>query len=252
MGWMDQLSKALMTGEPLRLNPVDWMDGRHIRPACLPARDLRRALVYPPTNVDPVGLTIEGAQITGELNLDQATIPFPVTFSACKFAKPVSAVDARLRSLDFDRSHLCGLNLSHATVDGNLGMEGSTLHANSDGVALSLVFTKIAGGWVATDGFSAQGSIHAHGLSVACFLVMNGTISSLAESIALNLTQASLSGGWVSAGLHTKGEVAARGITVDGPLRLDGSSFQNPGGVALNVEQATLNGGFFCDERVLC
>jgi len=79
------------------VNPVDWMDGHGVRPMCLPADELRRALINSPTDVDPRGLTIEGAQIEGGLDLDQMTIPFPVAFSACKFTRPVSSVDAQLR-----------------------------------------------------------------------------------------------------------------------------------------------------------
>lgn len=245
MGWADRLSEALATGEPLRLNHLEWMGGRRIRPGRLPSIELRKALICPPTTVEPRGLTIEGAQISGRLDLDYTTIPFPITFSDCRFTDPISATEAELRSLDFSGSQLSGLDLSQARLDGNLGMEGSTLQADSDGIALSLTFTQIAGGWLATDGFSAEGSIHAHGISVNGFLIMDGAINCAADGTALNLSQATLQGGWFSTGLHTRGEVTARGVAVGGPLCLDGSTFRNPGGVALNVELATFSGGFF-------
>lgn len=245
---MDRLSDALMAGTTLQLNGPDWMGSEGARPAHLPADELRRVLASPPSGVDPKGLTIEGALITGELDLAQLAVAFPVTFSACRFEKPISAVDARLRSLDFTNSQLSGVDLSQATIDGNLGMDGATLNADADGTALGLVLARILGGWIATNGFNAQGSVRAHGVNVAGFLVMEGTIAGGEDGVALSLIQAHLGGGWHSNGLHVRGEVAARGITVDGPLRLDGSTFRNPGGVALNLEQARLNGGLFATD----
>lgn len=245
MGWADRLSEALMTGRPLELNKSNWMDALPNRPASIPASEIRRILVSPPEDVDPRGLTIQGAQITGELDLDHAVIGFPVSFIACRFTKPISAVDARLRSLDFSKSKLCGLHLIQAVVDGNLDLEGATLCSDANGVALSLVLARIAGGWLATDGFSAEGGIHAHGVDVAGFVILDGRLTNAADGVALSLGQAHLGGGWVSNGLQTEGGVLAKGITVDGPLRLDGSTLSNPGGVALNLEQAKIDGGLF-------
>lgn len=150
--------RSISDRDPLQLNSLDWMDRRQARPARLPAGELRRVLANPPSCVDPRGLTIEGAQITGELDLAELAVAFPVAFTACRFEKPISAQEARFRSLDFSKSQLSGADLGQATIDGSLGMIGANLDADADGVALGLVLARIVGGWIATDAAAESNS----------------------------------------------------------------------------------------------
>jgi hypothetical protein len=59
--------------------------------------------------VDPRGIRITGALITGELDLTAMQVPFPLAFEKCTFDSKITLLDAETRNLEFTGSELVSI-----------------------------------------------------------------------------------------------------------------------------------------------
>jgi len=60
------------------------------------------------SRIDPLGVRIQSAKISGELNLSFVVVRFPLTFCSCKFANPlrlILAEDCRTSSRSVSIRH---------------------------------------------------------------------------------------------------------------------------------------------------
>ncbi|MDN5794221.1 MAG: hypothetical protein L0H79_00545 [Intrasporangium sp.] len=230
----------------------------------VPASAIRTALLRPPATVDPRGLVLRGAWITGALNLEDADIPFPVTLDHCVLAggltgegcsiRRLAMTDSRAERVDLDGARVdrdlviakttCGqVRAVGATIGGQLVLSGARL-ANRDGVALNLDGAEIRGSLLAGDGFTATGELRALDATIAGFLVLSGARLANPDGVALNLDWAEIRGSLLAGdGFTATGQVRALGATIGGQLDLSGANLANPDGVALNLDGAEVRGG---------
>ncbi|OCC17807.1 hypothetical protein AS590_05955 [Prescottella equi] len=271
--WLLRLREAARTGDTLDLaadlasespdrNPAHaeaWGTERQI-----PAAALRAVLIDHALAVDPHGLRINGAWITGPVDLAHLLFEHPLHLRGCGFERGIDLSSSTLTELNLAGSHITSLHLEQATITGNLiacdgfstqgevqalcasvggqiDLTGATL-SNPAGVALGLDGATVAGGVFARNGFSAQGEVRALHASVGAQIDLSGATLSNPGGVALSLDQAAIAGNlFARNGFTAHGEVRAPGAII-GTLQLDGATLSNPGRVALTLDQVTIAG----------
>ena len=217
-----------------------------------------------PARGPSVGL--QGAWISGDLDLTYANIPYALLFGDCHFADSVRMQHAKCVALNLGGSHLAkGLNADGLTTTGSVDLravffaDGEVrLLGASIGGNLTCVrgkFHNPNGDALSADGLTTKGSVHLRdGFSA------EGEVRLLGASIGGNLTCVSgrfrnPNGDALSAdGLTTKGSVLLRdGFSAEGGVRLVNASiggnldcvrgkFHNPKGDALSADGLTAKG----------
>jgi hypothetical protein len=178
---------------------------------------------------------LQGARITGKLNLEAATLRCPLALVDCSFDDPIILEDATALSVRLSRSHAPyitanqlqtrgdfsldgfsttgGVYLSRAHIGGQLDYRGGQL-ANNDGrFALSAAGLIVDGEMRCSDGFSATSGVYLAGARISGLLDFSG-------------------GHLSSAGLGSSHALEADGLIVGGEM-VCGEGFTAMGGVSL-------------------
>ncbi|AIY03006.1 hypothetical protein ART_3407 [Arthrobacter sp. PAMC 25486] len=275
VGWMERLREAARSGEQINLAPglpndeADPPDaGEGITARQLSAKDIRAVLLEPNLVVDPRGLQIHGALVSGTLDLDHLKLPCRLVFTHCRFENALSFEQAHLPELILNDVVLPGLSLNSTRIAGNciflnlrtkgavhavdvqiggrLGLMGAKLK-DSDGYALSLDRAEINGG-AFFGGMEAAGEVRAPGARITGQLDLTGAKLNNPDGNALTLDGAEISDGVFFGGMEAAGEVRAPGARIAGQLVLTGAKLNNPGGNVLTLDWANINGGAFLGE----
>lgn len=180
--------------------------------------------------VDPRGLTIEGARITGELDLSGMEIAFPLRFTDCVFDAPVNLGGADLHLLTLDGCTVPGLlanglrvrrdvDLSRSRISADLWTSAST----SCSAAVWLCESEIGGRLICLDTV-----IESEGRAVqADRMRVGGTIRLLHR-------------------FEARGGMRLLGVQVAGSLDLTGARLTRPDrGLALDLGDAQIGGSMF-------
>src|SRR6266516_6141436 len=198
---------------------------------CVDAALLRRCCRELRDQVDPRGVRLSGASITGRLDLAGLDVPFPLRFENCSFTEPVEVAGAQLielaltgcdqvpgllangvrvrRDLDLSRSQVAG---AHSTSASTSKLSAIWLCESEIGGRLLCVDTVIDGG---------DRSIQADRLHVT------GNVRLLH-------------------GFTAHGEVRLIGARIGGSLDLTGASIESPGtGLALDLGEAVIEASVF-------
>jgi hypothetical protein len=180
--------------------------------------------------IDPRGLVIEGARITGDLDLRGMEILFPLRFTRCVFEDPIDLDGADLHLLVLDGCSVPGLqanglrvrrdlDLSRSRITGDLWTSAST----SCSAAVWLCESEIGGRLLCLDTVidSEMRAVQADRMRVG------GTIRLLH-------------------GFEARGGVRLIGVQVAGSLDLTGARLTRPyGGLALDLGDAQIGGSLF-------
>jgi hypothetical protein len=96
---------------------VEWNRDREVRSELLRwlcVNESARKLI------DPHGLAVWGAKITGPLDLSFVAVPFPLKLNQCYFEKQPDLSESELPSLDLSRSRVPGINASNSRIKGSV------------------------------------------------------------------------------------------------------------------------------------
>lgn len=152
----DQLADGLRSGTPLVLGTtrpdVDETDPARL----LPADVLRSVLCDRELHkqADPRGLTVRGAVITGVVDLDHVTIPYPLALTDCQFSAHLRLRQASLHALALNRTTIAG--------------------RSDNGDSLAAEGLQAAGGASLDNGFTAAGAIRLLGARINGQLSLGG------------------------------------------------------------------------------
>ncbi|MEV0297004.1 hypothetical protein [Nocardia sp. NPDC050710] len=277
--WVKRLRDAAEAGERLDLaadlpqespdrNPAhaqSWGTDRQ-----LPAAALRAVLLDRTLSVDPRGLRINGARITGPVDLENVQFEHPLHLTESHIAHDIDLSGSKLKELNLSRSHITSLNLTNATVIGDVfardgftaagtiraavariggmfDLSGAIL-INPGGIALDLDGATVIGDLFARDRFAATGTIRAPCARIGGMFDLSGAILNT-NGIALDLGGATVTGGLGALdGFTATGAIEAPGASF-AVLVLSGATLINPGGIALLLDGATVIGDLFARDR---
>jgi hypothetical protein len=214
------------------------------------------------------GIRLRGARITGDLNLSDITISYPLTFYACRFTGRPTFDRSRLPAFSASNSHFqsgfsandCsitsdfGLNgitahgkveIIGADIGGQLLMKGATLDAGQDGRAFNGQGLRATQD-VFMDSLRATGTVALTSANIGGQLVMNGaTLDAGQDGLAFNGQGLRATQNVFMNELIATGAVYLFGARIGGSFEVVGATLKRPGGVALNLEKSTLARAFF-------
>ena len=239
---------------------TDWGDERRIRARVLRWLCLRGGAGG---DIDVAGIRVHGAAIADELNLEAATVSFPLVLRRCRLAG-IDVRGADLARLDL-RGSLCpsfradrarvkaDLNLgdrftSHtvslvgARIGGDLVCRGGHFES-STGTSLAADHIDIGGSALLDHGFVAAGEVQLSWASVAGSLACDG-------GRIVNRGGVALAAEGIRIGAHASfrqrfravGEVRLTGASIAGNLSCDGARLLNRKRTALMADRAQIGG----------
>lgn len=214
--------------------------------------------------VDPVGVSITGARVSGRLDLSGATLAFPLWFDETTFDEPVSVMYARVPLLTFDRCTLPALNGRRLTADGGVALSACTIGGGislsnarlgdadfqgatiecSDGSTSALILdgASIDGDLILSDGFNAHGKVSLQGARVAGRLGgMNARLET-STGEALNFNGADVAADVHLTDLRAHGEVRGVAARIGGSLALSGATLEGTDDQAMRLDQTSVAG----------
>ncbi|MGW6444420.1 hypothetical protein [Lentzea sp. NPDC055074] len=183
-------------------------------------------------SLDPGGLRIIGAKITGQLDLSDVVAKRPLVLQDCTTEQPVLLSRAQFTLLDLAGLDAPGIEARGLTVDHHLRLSGARLGAEESIDALHM---RIGGSVYLDEGFHAAGSVTLSGSRVSGVLMCGGgrfeagltlVDMQIGDGIFLN-EGCDVSGG----GRHAA--VRLRGTRVDGQVVAREGRFSS--GVALDL-----------------
>jgi hypothetical protein len=234
--------------------------------------------------LDPLGIRLHGARITGTLDLTHVPAAVGLELRGCFFEHPVLLVSAQLPWLTLAGSHLMALDGDGLQVDGDVLLgDGFTATGDGDYGAVRLLGAHIrgqlnfngarlgnqagpaligdglhvggdvfGGGFVAT-GAGEIGAMRLPGARIVGQVNLNGAELVNQTGPALIADGLHVGGGLVLAegftatGHYERGTIRLPGAHISGQLNLDGAELVNPAGPALIGDHIDVSGGVFLD-----
>jgi hypothetical protein len=234
--------------------------------------------------LDPLGVRIHGARVTGTLDLTHIPAAVGIELRGCYFEHAVFLTGARLPWLTLSASHLPGLDgdglrvagdvalgdgftatghgeegavrLLGAHISGQLNLNGARL-TNDAGSALIgdglRVYGDVFGGGFVATGHGELSAVRLPGARINGQLNLNGAELANQNGPALIGDGLQVDGGLVLAegftatGHCERGAVRLPGAHIGGQLNLDGAKLINNAGPALIGDHLQVNGGVFLD-----
>ena len=215
------------------------------------------------------GLHVQGAWITGTLDLSQAEIAGALTLAKCRFAEAPELVNTQIggffslegsavpglcadrlncRSDVFLRNGFTStdaIRLPGATIGGDLACTKGTFENPGD-KAIIADGIKVGGSVFMRGGFSARGEIRLPGATIGGGLdCTKGTFEN-PEGKALSADGLKVGGSvFMNDGFKAQGEIRLSGATISGGLDCTKSTFENPDGSAISADRIKVGGNVF-------
>jgi hypothetical protein len=211
-------------GDPTN-NPAhadQWGHEREIR------ADLIRWLCVDPDAsrmVDPAGIRVLGARVTGRLNLSRVHVPFPIVLRNCAARERISLAATVVPSLDLGGSHIGEMDAPGIEVDNDLKLDARFQAAGETNFAEA----RIGGS------LTSSGSFKSSAIDLDLFDPKN------AQRRAFYGLQMRVGGGLIFRDVHIDGGVEISGTTIGADLILDGS-FLDPGMTAIDASSIDVAG----------
>jgi hypothetical protein len=229
-----------------------WGESRTCRARVI--RDIMRGRLA--ADIDPHGVRLRGARITGQLDLMNLTTDVWLELSDCLLEEGVVARAARLRGLVLTRCHiehptgapLDGMGLSC----GLLTLTGATVIGHTEYGAVELYAAHVSGQFGCTEAKLRNDSgpgLHADGLQVGQNMFLSGEFTGSGSTGAVNLQGAHIGGALSFEGAQLRNDsgpaLLAEGLQVGMHLFLRGFIAAGGGeGVAANLKAVRVGGIF--------
>lgn len=212
-----ELLEAVGAGQMLDCGGGRRVDAQLLRRCC---HDLKG-------RVDPRGIRLAGATITGEVDLAGLEIPFPLHFSGCEFDSPLTVEGAALQELTVTGCKLPGLLGNGVRVRLDLNLSGS----------------RVVGAHETTVGYYRRASVWLCEADIGGHLLCAGTLLNGFGERALQADRMRV-GGTVRLlqDFTAIGQVRLLGAHVEGSVDFAGARLSDPGGVALDLSDAAVGG----------
>ncbi|NHD16405.1 MULTISPECIES: hypothetical protein [unclassified Actinopolyspora] len=246
----------------------------------IPATAIRKLLFGSDAeNIDPRGVRLQGAHITGELDLTDVRAAAPLMLHQCEFDESIEATRAHLPHLDLSGSRFPALDaddlvcehdvrlrggrcewlsLVDANITGNLSLSDAQLIA-ADKPALDMEGVIIGGDFFLDEGFTASsdsylGTLRLPGANItgqlslreARLIATNGPALN-AETLTVD-SDVFLDEGFTANSDSNDGTLRLPGANITGQLSLSGAELIATNGPALNADTLTVGSSVLLDE----
>jgi sRNA-binding regulator protein Hfq len=270
---------AAMTGETAYCGPSrddgDPNNNPESADSWGPERDIRAKLIRwlcisrdAATWVDPRGLRIHAARISGQLDLSFSVVRVPLALLRCRIAGALNLPFAQIEFLSLPGSLVHGLVADGMRVRGSLNLRngfradgevrlldadiGGNLDCDCgkfvrpDGCALNADGAKVAGYVFLRNGFSAEGEVRLLGADIGSSLECDNGKFAKPDGRALNVDKVKVGGSvFLRSGFSAEGEVNLLGADIGSNLECEGGKFVKPDGQALNADGVKVAGSVF-------
>lgn len=176
--------------------------------------------------IDPEGIRVVGARITGGLDLSLVSVPFPIVLRNCVFAEIINLGGAEIADLELDGGHTLGIHASGLEVRNNLRM-GKGFHAvgavvlDHAKIGLDLDFGGATLRYSKSPGDPFPDRLRA--TLFAYLIQVGGNV-------------------WLNHRFVSYGAVDLGGARIGGNLHFDSGRFINPNNVAITIPGASVDG----------
>jgi hypothetical protein len=218
----------------------------------------------------PKGVRLRGARISGQLDLEVATLRCPLALLDCCVEEVVILADATAPAVRLSGSRLPGLQARHLVTHGDLRLDGGvtatgevrlfrahiggildcrgSTFVNESGRALTADGLTVNGGVFLREGFAARGEVGLVSARISGVLDCSGGRFSNDSGPALSADGLTVDGDmFLGERFEARGEVRMMRAHVSGQLGCSGT-FANPSGRALTADGLTVGGDMFCRE----
>jgi hypothetical protein len=216
------------------------------------------------------GVRLQGARITGDLNLEASTLRCPLALLNCSFEKGINLNEATVISVRLSGSQVPavharqlrtrgdlrldegfrvsdGVELYGAHIGGQLSCTGGQF-TNPNGLALSARGLTVDQDMFCGEGFAASGEVRLLGAHIRGNLSSRGGQFTNPNGLALTADRLTVDGSmFCRDGFAASGEVSLQRAHIGGQLSCTGGEFSNPGGYALNADSFSVEGHMYCD-----
>ncbi|MFN2568932.1 MAG: hypothetical protein ABR564_04950 [Candidatus Dormibacteria bacterium] len=248
---------------------AEWAAPRQVRAAVLVQLVTGSGVGTP--EVHPRGIRLQGARVTGELDLEGAALRCPLALLDCHVDSVINLTDASAPSLRLSGCRITGImarelvvrgdlvlddgftatgevRLAGARIGGDLNCRGGHFGNPSgpaiDGYALTVTQTLFC-----CDGFSSEGEVRLEGAHMGGALICSAGRFSGGAGPALRADLLSVDQGvLLNDGFVAEGEVRLIGAHIRGQLVCNGGRFLNPGGVAIGGGGLNVERGMLCQD----
>ncbi len=235
---------------------VDLTKARGIRARSIRAEVISSLLLDdgPPAQGHVPAIQIEGARITGPLDLANATILGPVVLRHCEIQALVDMTAVRARGINLEGSQLTGLLAPLAQIDGDLRLVECTClgqvvltgdpypgalqmqraHLDHPGQVALLGNRLVVNDDLLAQGAVVDGEFRLAGAQVGGMAGLDGATVRHEGGRALTAFNLAVGAGLLArSGFSAAGEVALSGAKIEREVDFRGSTLANPGGTAL-------------------
>ena len=218
--------------------------------------------------VDPKGIWVYGAKITGMLDLSFVIVPFPIVLRRCRLMEDADLKDAQLPLLSLEGSWVRAIGADRLDVKGSVflrngfraegevrlpgGQIGSNLECsrstfiNPTGIALNADHIHVQGYVFLRNDFRAEGEVLLLAAQVGANVECDGSTFVNPTGKALNADRINVQGHvFLRNGFRAEGEVVLLGAQIGGNLECEGGTFINPSGIALHADGINVHGAVF-------
>ena len=189
--------------------------------------------------VDPRGIRLLGARVTGKLDLSHIRVPFGIAMIRSSIPEQINLDSAEIPKLDLAASSAGEIFAPGIVVDGDadIGWDGHEYGSE----------------------FRASGEVYLQGARIGGLLCFGGgrfhssaaPLSGVQAEIkaAIDIADIAVKGAVrMCCGFESQGAVVLRGANIGGALMCNGGRFINPGNVALQALSASIGGDVYLSE----
>jgi hypothetical protein len=177
--------------------------------------------------IDPQGIRLLGARITGKLNLAHVTVPFALTLRNCSLLERITFEDMALPELDLSGSYTGEIDAEGIVVHGNLLM--NDLHASG---GTWFPNSTIGGNLLARGSRFTHSKVEAEGLGFEGKMAFDAGSSEIRGVVEF------------CCGFEADGLVNLAGSAIAGDLVFTGGTFNCPNNLAIDANAANFNAVF--------
>jgi hypothetical protein len=210
------------------------------------------------------GVRLQGARITGNLNLEAVTLRCPLALLDCSFASALNLEEATAVSVRLSGSHVPAIRARQLRTSGDLRLDKGFCVSGGvdlDGAHIGGVLVCTGGRFSNPDGltvdqemdcdagFTASGEVRLVGAHIGGQLDCSGGQFSNSDGPALSADGLTVVQDMICGeGFSASGEVSLGGAHIGGQFDCAGGRFSNPDGRALRADRLSVDGRMYCNQ----